>query len=422
MKKKTLKALSNAMRKIANSLSPESKEIAVAIQEFIAEAESSDEELTAEALTEKINAIIAEKMKEAEKDVEKDVENKIKIAVANALLENPKKEVKNYLASKSAVKDFLSVVNSARSRTEFFSMWNAKLIENDIDPNGVFLPVPVIQRIQDNWERPNGFLTVLRHTGLKSFKLVYNQADENARTSRAAKAVKGETKESQVPNFVPKTITSGLLYKAIYIDRETLLNNDNEAALLNYIADELARQLENEIIRDVLVGDGYTDANHFSNLIPIFRETSDYFVTVSTAAEYNVLSAKDIRTAVDSLKNRDGREVVLVLPSNAAKSTLAEYKYAEGGTVSYRSDEELMAQLNVSRIFVRECVTGNASAIIFIGDAYNLVGETQASNFEQFNLRVNQQDYLTEILVGGDIVDGSSAAVILPAPEPEPIV
>ena len=117
------KELRNALKR--NFLSEDGKALAEAIGEVIAEAENSEEEISAEELDKRIKAAIeALKPEEtAEETAEEITETEnFKLAVNRILSENATvKGVKgsSYLSSANAVKDFAKTIHTSASGEEF---------------------------------------------------------------------------------------------------------------------------------------------------------------------------------------------------------------------------------------------------------------------------------------------------------------
>ena len=403
-------AVLNNLRKkvVSNTLTDEAK----------AEAEALIAEKEAEIQS--IKDLVAQL--EAEED-DKSVELKAKLAelaakvveVENSL-KTPKGfvQVQNFVESKEGMKAFLKTVQNSVTGSDFKENWKGVLVKNGLSNVDFFLPPAVLAEINDNWEKTaDNFLSLLDVTGLVSLRV----ATETGGV-RAEGHAKGTAKTEQVLTFAPKEIRAQIVFKYIAIDRETVEFEDNTGALVQYIARELSLRILHEIMRAVLIGDGRAPASvgkisrieAVTDAATIYRSLNTYPVG---AANFTL---ERVANAIDTI-HADGD--IIVFMSKRSARALRRYIAATGGTARYISLEELAAELGVAKVITTKVLTdfdsttvGANVVVAFVGKAYKVVGDLTMKGFENFVLGFNQNEYLTEVYIGGGLAVPESGAVV----------
>ena len=114
----------------------------------------------------------------------------------------------------------------------------------------------------------------------------------------------------------------------------------------------------------------------------------------------------------DEVKNPNGRRKVLVL-SQTLLTVLSKFLYAAGGSVAYKSKEEMAGTFGVDEIYttdVLELETG-LHAICFIPEGY-WYNEKKAIDVAYPTYEKNVMNYQKERNCGGAIHDLFSSAVL----------
>lgn len=407
MKNKHMIALLVALK---NSLLPETKtEVMAAFDEAIKEAEAATTEVTRDDLVK----LVEEKLKglatqQEVAQIANQIEEKFKI-----------KNQTEYLKSKKALTDFYNVIKNSTNAESFRENWTnvcKKEIKNDIDPDGVLLPAPVTLGIIDKIQKAGKLFSLLNHTGLKSIKVPVNSMAEDADTSRAGRHTKGQTKASQTWTLVPKTILAQAIFKLLPVDYETLRQVDNEAQLVKYIVSELTNAWILEVERAILVGDGRTtsDVRHISSFEKLaVAATTDYITVVDNTGSPATPTMDLVREAVDSIET-EGRLVLIIEKRN--KTALAKYIAASGGSTQYLSDAVLAEQLGVDLIITNKFVKeiNGAIAIVMDVDAYDVVGDTNPEQINQYDIYKNQNVFEMVGMCGGGFTKFKAGAVVIP--------
>lgn len=333
--------------------------------------------------------------------------------------ENPTMEnIENtYLASKNAVHDFAQAIRKSKNGDEFTKNWNDVLSTNGITIDGdsnaeAYLPEIVKGRIQDIWDKEFKFLDDTTFTGAKRFFARWNESEQDATDSRARGHKKGDTKVAQALTMTSKLIEAQMIYKLQMLDNQTIFETDDD--LINYILGELVSQIKYELVKCMLMGDGRAVDSDFkiNKIEPIYRTSTDEFVTVSTATANGFL-VDDLRAAADSIKNNGNKKTIMFI-SKADLRTLARVQASEGSSPIYMSTEQVAEQVGVSEIVTTDLLGSDVKAIICIPSAFYWVGENimnpKLANWEDY--LKNQTYFRYEIYAGGALAELKSAAVL----------
>lgn len=324
----------------------------------------------------------------------------------------------NYLKSQNAIHDFAQTIRNTKTADEFAKNWAEVLRTNGISvtegSEEAYLPEAVRGKIQDAWDRNAAWLSKVNFTGAKRFYCRYNSSDQEDETSRAKGHTKGQTKASQSLELAAKVLEAQFIYKIQDIDNQTIWENDEE--LINYVLGELVDQILYEIKRAILVGDGRaSNSNYKINKIEAITShtSTDAWVTVSTETADGFL-IDDIRAAVDSIKNENGKEI-LVFVSKSDLRTISRVQASDTASPVYISKEDVATQLgeNVT-IITTDLLGDDYKAIAMIPDEYYMVGENvltpRLAQWEDYMKNITYWRY--ECAVGGGINGLKSAAVV----------
>lgn len=371
-----------------------------ALEELIREAEASEEELTAKEIMRRMRESTDEKLRALEEKIE------------NAAAEpNPGKAAENYLKSEEAKRDFGRIIrNCVANRSDFNIEWfrhlqGVKYIENAIafnpDEISVLYPDVVRSKFHDLWRADTNWLTMLNNTRAKRFVVRLNTDIQDKAVVRARGHKKGATKEEQTVTIKSFTIDVQIVYKMVPIDRLTEFYDDG--ALVDYIIDELYRQMKYEIARCVLVGDGRTpgDPDEITSFTPIAAASSDHVTT--TNYDSNISLIENVMAMLNTIDTTDRTDVLLFV-SKDDLTELRKRMYGAGGTIQYVSAEEVAAQLGVTRIVTTSFfgVGETNRACAFIPSLYATVGDVENPRYEAFHeFKTNKDYHRLEAPVGG---------------------
>lgn len=367
MKKKliTVKDFADKMdaikRKVKNAFSEEGAEAAAAIRELIDELENAEIEIDERELAERIEEVIRAFNGRLEEEVPANVANEI--AKRFKALENSM-PVSNKLTP--AIKNQVAAaVLRSKGREAVTDAVNAVLVKNGI--TGLSFNDTIDFAINDEWGTSDELFAALRKVQFSKFFYTpqdFNDPDVVAhgwdKTSENEKAIQQLTVNG-------KKIDTQYIYKRQQIafeDLDDIEESGNTSTFLRWLNEELDRQIINAIIA-VMLGNT-TDFVDIVTIESLFGTgVSDVFRTAVPVANPESLEITEIRALVDSVIS--GRGAKWLVMSQTQLTKISEFVYGEGGTVSYRSREELAAQLGVERIYVTDKAT---KVVCFIPSEY----------------------------------------------------
>lgn len=406
--------LASIKRKVTDAFSERGKEAADAIRALIDELEQSEVEVDEDMLAEKIKEVIAA----AEPN------SKTQEAIANAIAQRMQKIVEPATKKElsAAVKNQISAaILRANGKEEIKNAVEAVLVKNDI--SGLTMEDVVDYAIVESWGDLNPIFKRLHKTMFTKF--FYNDDDVKTALLLAKQWDKtGETeKVIQQLAVIGKTIATKYIYKrqrAAQEDLDEIEKAGRLSSFLRFINEELDRMIVNTIVLAILVGD---TVNNLADRVTTFetigsKTASDVFTTVKTVASGTAVSLKALREMCDSVKNPYGKSKILLM-NGATFAIVSEFIYGSGGTLSYRTREEIARMLGCDEIIECDLLDAETSAgtgagvfaICMLPDGY-WYNEKKTISVAYPKYEENVMNYQKERNIGGAIHDLYSTAVL----------
>ena len=418
--------LRNALKR--NFLSEDGKALAEAIGSVIAEAENSEEEVSAEELNDRIKAAF-EALKPEEKDPEKTAEEvaeteNFKLAVNRILSENVAiKGAKgsSYLSSANAVKDFAKTIHTSASGEEFRENWRAVLAKNGV--TGMAYPEQVEAGINTAWANANGLFMALRYVSPREFRIMYSAADTKDQLAHGHKV--GASKKEQVIPAQGKKLSLQMIYKWLPVNRLDMQAMEQPEVFVQWVTTELTERLLYTIERTIVAGD--PNASVTADAITCFESigtkiaadafTLYYGVNTSATAAKVTDVYKMLITAALEIRN-NGRDTWLFINKTDLGALLTADFNVTGVPIGAGLDT-LAARLGVAKVVAVDYLAGSltkvgdkGTAAVFITPDlyYRIGGDLFGDTWTIFEK--NQQGYMAEVATGGGIAGLESTAVI----------
>ena len=418
MKKKIVKLtdltnLGAIKRRISESFSERGKEAADAIRALIDELEQSDVEIDEDALTEKIMEVL----NAAEPN------SKTEAAIAEAIAKRMQaltNTVKGKDLSVSVKNQICAAVLKAGSKEAVEDAVKAVLVKNDV--SGLTFEDVVDFTVVEAWGDFNPIFRRLHKTMYTKF--FYNGDEIKTAKLLAKQWDKTGESEKAIQDFAArgKKIDTAYIYKRQRAAQEDLDEIEKAGQLsyfLRFLNEELDRMIVNTIVLAILVGDTVNDA---ADQVTTFetignKAASDIFTTLVPLTNTHVL-LQDLRAVADSVKNPYGKNKVMLL-NNATLSIVAEALYGQGGTVFYRSKDEVAKMIGVDEIIECDLLDAETAdekndgvfAICMLPDGY-WYNEKKALSVAYPTYEKNVMNYQKERNIGGAIHDLYSTAVL----------
>lgn len=418
--------LRNALKR--NFLSEDGKALAEAIGSVIAEAENSEEEVSAEELNDRIKAAF-EALKPEEKDPEKTAEEvaeteNFKLAVNRILSENVAiKGAKgsSYLSSANAVKDFAKTIHTSASGEEFRENWRAVLAKNGV--TGMAYPEQVEAGINTAWANANGLFMALRYVSPREFRIMYSAADTKDQLAHGHKV--GASKKEQVIPAQGKKLSLQMIYKWLPVNRLDMQAMEQPEVFVQWVTTELTERLLYTIERTIVAGD--PNASVTADAITCFESigtktaadafTLYYGVNTSATAAKVTDVYKMLITAALEIRN-NGRDTWLFINKTDLGALLTADFNVTGVPIGAGLDT-LAARLGVAKVVAVDYLAGSLTKVGDTGTAavfitpdlyYRIGGDLFGDTWTIFEK--NQQGYMAEVATGGGIAGLESTAVI----------
>lgn len=423
MKKTEIKNAVAQLRKCANALEAGNASNAVsAIRALIDELESSEETVGIDVVVAKITEAIEKFKTETEGKTAETVAAEVANQIAQRM-KNISNSVKVEVSDEVKHKVCRAIMNSTDKNMR--ENVEKVLVENGI--TGLTFNDVIDYTIVENWGNLNPMFSKLKEVPFTKFfysaQTLANKAilaHQWSKTSETAKAIQALTVSG-------KQITTDYIYKRQQFamsDLDDIRESMGETTFINWINEELLRQIINTICMHILIGDTTNDAGMRITVFESIgaKSETDLFTTVLNPATAKV-GITDLRTLVDSIVNPNGDAITLVI-GRQVLTQISEFIYGEGGSTIYHDTTKLKGMLGVDDIIVSDLlstntISGGAStegegsvyAVAFIGNEYwykkkNTI-EVAYPTYEH-----NVVNYQKELNIGGKIHGLKSTAVL----------
>lgn len=160
------------------------------------------------------------------------------------------------------------------------------------------------------------------------------------------------------------------------------------------------------MIGDGRSGDGDDKINSFVSILDDAKNS--VFATEYTPTTGEPLYKSIVKAAANIVAEGD---VYLVM----SKSAKADLKLSEtkSGALVFPLGGDIAGTLEVKEIFTPSWFAPEGvQAVMFVGDAYETVGDNSIEAYTNFSLSQNKQEYLQEIYAGGALTKVKSGVVI----------
>lgn len=412
IKVKDLLKLEEYKVQIKNALKEgKAEELSAALLAALDEIKNAVDEVDEEALRDTILSVVNDFFKDAEPNA------KTNEAIANAIAKRMaavNNSIKKELPAK--VKNAIcAAILHADGKASVENAVNQILVENGI--SGLTFEETVDYAIVENWGDLNPLFKQLHKTmytkffynddELKTATLLAKQWDKTGNAEKVIQAIAAEG----------KTISTKYVYKRQQIAQEDLDEIERAGEVTNFlrfINEELDRMIVNTIVMAILIGDTVNaSGKRVTTFESIATKTAeDVFTSISNPASAGTVTLKDLRLLSAKVKNPYMKHKVMLLAQSTLTS-VAEFIYAEGGSTSYRTNDEVAKQIGVDEIITTDLLDpeDGVFAICMIPDGY-WYNEKKALVVTYPQPENNVINYQKERNIGGGIHDLYSTAVL----------
>ena len=321
------------------------------------------------------------------------------------------KATTDYLNTKGAVVDFANALqdNAGASAEDFKKAWAAKVASKGITNVEQLLPGALVSAISDGIEKAGTIWNVVNKTGL-----TVRRIDAETAGARAQGHKRGTTKKEMSLTFTDRVIRAGFIYDYITLNKEDIRENQDTGALVKFVLETLPKRIITEIERAIVLGDGRTASGDdvIESFVSILKDAQ----TGTFATEYT--PAKDEPLYKSIIKAAAQIEAEGPIYAVLSKSAKADLKLSEtkNGALVLPLGGDLAGTFELKEIFTpswfNKTNAADYQAVLFVGDAYETVGDNSIEAFTNFSLSQNKQEYLQEIYAGGALTKVKAGVAI----------
>ena len=254
-------------------------------------------------------------------------------------------------------------------------------------------------------------------------------ADLTGEQARARGYLKGHTKKEQVFSLLKRTTDPQTIYKKQKMDRDDTIDI-TDFDVIAWIKGEMRGQLDEEIARAGLIGDGRlaSDDDKISedHIRPIATDVPLFTIraTVAPGANEQEMAKDFIVSALKARKNYKGSGNPILFTTEDVLTSMLLIEDGIGHFM-YASEQELCTRLRVSRIVTVEVMEGfhvdttdfdQETGVELLGIIVNPVDYSYGADkggavalFDDFDIDVNQMKYLIETRCSGALTKPFSA-------------
>ena len=344
-----------------------------------------------------------EKEEEMNKEIAKDA--------ISAMPSQVSKATTDYLNTKGAVVDFANALqdSAGASAEDFKKAWAAKVASKGITNVEQLLPGALVSAISDGIEKAGTIWNVVNKTGL-----TVRRIDAETAGARAQGHKRGTTKKEMSLTFTDRVIRAGFIYNYITLNKEDIRENQDTGALVKFILETLPKRIITEIERAIVLGDGRTAGGDdvIESFVSILKDAqSGTFATEYTPAKDEPLYKSIIKAAAQI----EAEGPIYAVLSKSAKADL-KLSETKNGALVLPLGGDLAGTFELKEIFTpswfNKANAADYQAVLFVGDAYETVGDNSIEAFTNFSLSQNKQEYLQEIYAGGALTKVKAGVAI----------
>lgn len=342
-----------------------------------------------------------EKEEEMDKEIAKD-------AISKAAPSQTMKSSSNYLETREAMNDYAKILEkfAGANANEVKKAWADHVAHKGISNVEALLPGAMVSAISDGIEKSGTIWNILNKTGL-----TVRRIDAETAGARAQGHKRGTTKKETTLTFTDRVIRAGFIYDYLKLNKEDIVENRDTGALVKFVLETLPKRIITELERAVVIGDGRNGDgdDKINSFVSILEDAkNNVFATEYTPVKDEPLYKSIVKAAANIVAEGD---VYLVM----SKSAKAELKLSEtkSGALVFPLGGDIAGTLEVKEIFTPSWFAPEGvQAVIFVGDAYETVGDNSIEAYTNFSLSQNKQEYLQEIYAGGALTKVKSGVVI----------
>ena len=329
------------------------------------------------------------------------------------------------------------IINNAISDAKRFGSLRESILQhaaaNNITNIGELFPVEKDLNMPPEWIKEDDswvakIMTSVHHTPFSRVRALFGQMDENE--ARARGYITGKEKKDIKLSILKRTTQPTTVYIKMKMDRDDIVDI-SDFDVVAWQRAEMRKQLDHELARAFLIGDGRidgTDDKIDENCIrPVLTDDDMYTI------KYTVTDGKDHHNDFNSASENDSEAKGVIRAAVKARK-----HYKGSGKPTFFTTEDLLTELlliedqNGRRIYESEAALATAMRVKEIvtvsdmeshTDIYGIIVNFADYNtgadkggavnmFDDFDIDYNQQKYLMETRCSAALVKPYSAIVL----------
>ena len=256
-----------------------------------------------------------------------------------------------------------------------------------------------------------GYKQILAATSKSPFqKVKMHIADLTETSARARGYITGEQKFDQVFEIFARETGPQTIYKRQRLDRDDIIDVEG-LDLAAWVQTEMRDQLEEEIARAILVGDGRNtydpDKIRENNIRPIIAD--DDLFTIKKEITSDQTFFEDVIKAMVEYKG-SGSPTMYIDPMILGRLKLL--KGTDGRYLGYKpmTTAEMADLMGVKEIFPTTLMLGKGALVVNLNDyRVGAAKGGEVTSFDDFDIDFNQYIYLIETRLSGSLIKPFSA-------------
>ena len=255
-------------------------------------------------------------------------------------------------------------------------------------------------------DHATGYKSILAATSKSPFQRVKMMvADLTETTARARGYITGDQKFDQVFEIFGRETTPQTIYKRQRLDRDDIIDVE-DFSIVPWIQSEMREQLEEELARAILVGDGRNtydrDKIKETNIRPVIND--DELFTIKKTITSDTAFFEDVIKGMVEYKG-SGAPTMYIDPILLGRLKLL--KGTDGRYLGYKpmTTAEMADLMGVKEIIPTTLMLQKGAIVVNLND-YRIGAAKggEVTNFDDFDIDFNQYIYLIETRLSGALI------------------
>lgn len=306
-----------------------------------------------------------------------------------------------YLKSDEAVVDLNNAiqksVSEGRGDVKLKTLWNNNVKEKGYTFEDKF-PEKLVKKIEAKLQSHGLYQWFNKMEGITNYTFLIDTLG----TPLAYQHEAGTQKTESNDTLKQLDVTADFIYRLQKVDRKMLVDNNTAAVTVEWIVDSLADAIIAFIEETAIKGDETATSLQAVIKSELLAKPESYGVTDTD------LTLEGLMSAISYVKEKTGKEVAII----GGAADINKLRFAKDSNGAYLlpsafGDSDTLLGCPVFNIDLK------GQIVVLAKDAYTLISnKSQIETFTDFKLETNQNQFLSEIYVGGALTKLEGATVL----------